>query len=95
MCVVCLLPDSSVPLQIPVRRWKPGEVGLFSQVMNDGTRGNSLQLHQGRSRLDMSKNFFTKSVVKLWIRMPREVMESPYLEVFEICADMTLGDVLD
>lgn len=52
-------------------------------------------MHPGKSRLDVSKIFFTKRVVKLWIRMPREVIESPYLEVFEICVDMTLRDVLE
>lgn len=52
-------------------------------------------MHLGRSRLEISKNFFTKSVVKLWIRMPREVMESLSLEVFKIRVDVTLRDVLE
>ena len=57
-------------------------VSLFFSITSDRTRGNGLKLHQGRFRLDIRKNSFSKRADGYW---NRKVIESQ--EVFKKCLE--------
>ncbi|KFM12298.1 hypothetical protein AS27_12742, partial [Aptenodytes forsteri] len=74
--------------------YKKGGGKLFIRACCDRTRGNGFQLKGGRLRLDIRKEFFTLRVMKHWNRLPREVVDAPSLETFEVRLDGALSDLI-
>ena len=55
---------------------------------------NSFKLEEGRFRLDIRKKFITVRVVGHWKRLPSEVVDVPFLEVFKTRLDKALGNLM-
>ena len=49
---------------------------------------------EGRFRLDIRKKSFTVRVVRHWNRLPREVVDAPFLETFKARLDQALSNLI-
>ncbi|TRZ23724.1 hypothetical protein HGM15179_003375, partial [Zosterops borbonicus] len=60
---------------------KRAKEGVFTTACGDRTREDGFKLKEVGFSLDIREKVFTVRVVRLWNRLPREVVDSPSLEV--------------
>ncbi len=65
----------------------------FTWVDSGRTSGDGFKQKEGRFRLDVRGEFFTERAVRHWYRLPREVMDTPSLEVFNATLDGAQGSL--
>ncbi|KAK4818093.1 LOW QUALITY PROTEIN: hypothetical protein QYF61_005670, partial [Mycteria americana] len=74
--------------------YKKDGVKLFRRACCNRTRGNGFKLKEDKFRLDMRKKFVIMRVVKHWNRLPREVLDAPSLETFQVKLDGALSNLI-
>ncbi|GAB0181377.1 hypothetical protein GRJ2_000603000 [Grus japonensis] len=64
--------------------YKEDRGSLITRSHMEKTKGNGYKLHQERFHLDIRNNIFTVRTINHWNNLPRDVVESPSLEVFKM-----------
>ncbi|GAB0181296.1 hypothetical protein GRJ2_000594900 [Grus japonensis] len=69
-----------------------GSLLLMSHM--DKTWGNGYKLYQERFHLHIREKFFIVRTIIHWNNLPRDVVESPLLEVFKMLLDRVLDNLI-
>jgi len=78
-------------LRVGVRRMGPDSF-QWCRATGQGAMGTKPK-HR-KFQLNIRKNFFPLRVMEHWNRLPREVADSPSLEIFKTCLDNVLCSLL-
>lgn len=67
---------------------------LFTRSHLEKIQGNRCNLYRERFYHDMRKEFFTAKSIIQWKNLPRDVVETPALEVFKVQLDRVLDNLI-
>ena len=70
------------------------ETRIISVVCSDRTRSNGLKLDHRKFHTNIWRNFFMVRVMEHWNRLPREVVDSPSMEISRTHLDAHLCALL-
>lgn len=73
---------------------KADRARLLSVLLSDRRRDSGPKVKHRRLHLNVRNHFFTVRVMEHWHRLPRDVVESLYLEVFKSSLKVVLGNGL-
>jgi len=63
-------------------------------VPSDRTRDNEHKPKHRRYHLNVRKHLFTVRVTEHWHRLPRQIVQSPFVEILKSHLDVVLGSLL-
>ena len=86
--------DLIAAFQYLKRGYKKAGEGVFTRACSDRAKGSGFKLKEDRFRSDIRKKFFTMRVVRHWHRLPREVVDALFLEVFKARLAGALSNVV-
>ena len=82
--------DLIVAFQYLKQAYRKAGEGLFRRACSNVMRGNGFKLKEGRFRLDIRKKFPVR-MVRHWNRLPREFVDTSFLEAFKARLDGAVG----
>ena len=66
----------------------------FLQSDSDKTRENGFKIKERRFRFDVRGKLFTEGVMRLYLRLPREVTDAPSPKTFKARLNEALGKLI-